>query len=80
MVCNPSPIIKLASNSAMYQRLSGGMDINCGLIADGDKRLAEMGAVDFQKILDAASGEKTKREAFGFGDNEFVPWHIGAVL
>ena len=78
--CKPTPVIKLASNSAMYQRLAGDMDINCGLIADGEKSLAEMGAVVFQEILDTASGKKTKSEAFGFGDNEFVPWHIGAVL
>jgi len=78
--CKPTPVIKLASNSAMYQMLSGDMDINCGLIADGDKSLAEMGAVVFQEIIDTASGKKTKSEAFGFGDNEFVPWHIGAVL
>ncbi len=78
--CKPTPVIKLASNSDMFQRLSGDMDINCGSIADGDKSLAEMGAVVFQEILDTASGKKTKSEAFEFGDNEFVPWHIGAVL
>ena len=64
----------------MYQRLCGDMDINCGLIIEGKKTLEEMGAAIFQKILDTASGHKTKSEAFGFGDNEFVPWHIGAVL
>jgi altronate hydrolase len=30
--------------------------------------------------LDTASGQKTKSEVFGYGDNEFVPWQIGAVL
>ena len=78
--CKPTPVLKLASNSAMYQKLSGDMDINCGLIADGEKSLDEMGEAVFQRILDTASGEKTKSETFGFGDNEFVPWHIGAVL
>ncbi len=78
--CKPTPVIKLASNTDMFQRLSGDMDINCGLIIEGKKTLEEMGAVIFQKILDSASGQKTKSEAFGFGDNEFVPWHIGAVL
>jgi altronate hydrolase len=78
--CKPTPVIKLASNTYMFQRLSGDMDINCGLIIEGKKTLEEMGAAIFQKILDTASGHKTKSEAFGFGDNEFVPWHIGAVL
>ena len=31
-------------------------------------------------LLDTASGRKTKSEEFGYGDNEFVPWKIGAVL
>jgi len=78
--CKPTPVIKLASNSAMYQRLAGDMDINCGQIVDGLKTIDEMGADIFQEILDTASGKKTKSEAFGFGDNEFVPWHIGAVV
>jgi altronate hydrolase len=78
--CKPTPVIKLASNSTMYHKLSGDMDINCGVIVDGEKNLDEMGAIIYQAILDTASGKKTKSEFFGFGDNEFVPWHIGAIL
>ena len=78
--CKPTPVIKLASNSEMYKRLAGDMDINCGIIVDGCKSLDEMGLDIFQEILDTASGKKTKSEHFGFGDNEFVPWHVGAVL
>jgi altronate hydrolase len=64
----------------MYRRLAGDMDINCGQIVDGQKTIDEMGADIFQLILDTASGKKTKSEIYGFGDNEFVPWHIGAVV
>ncbi len=78
--CKPTPVIKLASNSPMYRRLAGDMDINCGQIVDGQKTIDEMGADIFQLILNTASGEKTKSEIYGFGDNEFVPWHIGAVV
>jgi altronate hydrolase len=78
--CKPTPVLKMASNTAMYQKLSDDMDINCGLIADGEKSLDEMGEAVFRRILDTASGKKTKSETYGFGDNEFVPWHIGAVL
>jgi len=78
--CKPTPVIKLASNTEMFQRLYGDMDINCGLIADGEKSLEAMGQEIFQRILDTASGHKTKSEGHGFGDNEFVPWHIGAVV
>ena len=73
-------MIKLASNTEMFQRLYGDMDINCGLIADGEKSVEVMGSEIFQSILDVASGHKTKSEEHGFGDNEFVPWHIGAVV
>ena len=78
--CKPVPVIKLASNSPMYDRMAQDMDINCGEIADGKKTVEEMGEIIFQKILDTASGKKTKSEALGFGSNEFVPWQIGAVL
>jgi altronate hydrolase len=56
------------------------MDINCGLIMDGDANVDKMGEVIFKKILDIASGEKTKSELLGFGDNEFSPWQLGATL
>jgi altronate hydrolase len=78
--CKPVPVIKLASNSPMFNRMMQDMDINCGAIADGKKSVAEMGAIIFQKILDTASGKKTKSEALDFGSNEFVPWQIGAML
>jgi altronate hydrolase len=56
------------------------MDINCGTITDGEITVEEMGERIFRFILEAASGEKTKSESLGIGDNEFVPWHIGAVM
>lgn len=76
----PSPSIKLATNSAMYRRMEEDMDINCGGIADGDKTVAEVGEEIFRKVLDVASGKPSKSEALGFGDAEFIPWQIGAVM
>jgi altronate hydrolase len=78
--CKPTPVIKLASNTPMYERLSGDMDINCGIIAEGKSTVDAMGAVIFQNILDTASGKKTKSELLGFGDNEFSPWQCGVVV
>jgi altronate hydrolase len=75
----PAPTIKLASNTPMYQHLEEDMDINCGRIIDGELTVQEMGQVIFKDILRYASGEKTKSEALGLGDNEFVPWHLGIV-
>jgi len=76
----PAPSVKLATNSAMYTRLEEDMDINCGQIADGTKSVEEMGQEIFQLWLDVASGTESKSESFGYGDHEFVPWQIGAVM
>ncbi|MCF8033269.1 MAG: altronate dehydratase family protein [Desulfarculaceae bacterium] len=76
----PAPTLKLATNSAMFGRMADDMDINCGVIADGEATVDQMGQVIFERILAAASGQPTKSEALGFGDQEFVPWQVGAVL
>ncbi len=78
--CKPAPSIKLATNSEMYARMSDDMDINCGAIADGEASVREMGEVTFERMLRVASGERSKSEQLGFGDNEFIPWQIGAVM
>ena len=77
--CKPAPSIKLATNSDMYNRMCEDMDINCGEVLDGVS-LEEKGQEIFEHILRAASGEKTKSEQLGYGDNEFVPWQVGAVM
>ncbi|MCE2878049.1 MAG: altronate dehydratase family protein [Comamonadaceae bacterium] len=78
--CAPSPSLKLATNTALWQRQEEDMDINCGQIVDGGVSVAEMGQRIFQMILAAASGEPTKSERHGYGQNEFVPWQVGAVM
>ncbi|MDF0595925.1 UxaA family hydrolase [Psychromarinibacter halotolerans] len=75
----PSPTIKLASNSTMYTRMHGDMDINCGKVIDGEKTLDEMGEEIFEKILAVASGEQSKSELLGVGEEEFAPWQIGVL-
>ncbi|NDY83071.1 altronate dehydratase [Orrella sp. NBD-18] len=75
----PAPTIKLASNTPMFERLKKDMDINCGVVIDENITLPEMGQRIFETILRHASGEPTKSELLGLGDNEFVPWHIGIV-
>ena len=56
------------------------MDINCGRVVDGEEDIDSMGREIFELILRTASGEPSKSEGFGFGDEEFVPWQLGAVL
>lgn len=78
--CRPTPSIKLATNSTMYHQMEEDMDMNCGVIASGEKTIAGMGREIFDLIVETASGRRTKSEEFGYGDNEFVPWHLGATL
>jgi altronate hydrolase len=75
----PSPTIKLATNTPMYRRMTGDMDINCGEVIDGAATLEQMGEQIFQLMLSIASGERSKSESLGVGDNEFVPWQIGVL-
>jgi altronate hydrolase len=75
----PCPSIKLATNSAVYEQMIEDMDINCGDIIEGVS-LEKKGQEIFDRVLKTASGEKTKSEALGYGENEYVPWYIGAVM
>jgi altronate hydrolase len=77
--CKPTPSIKLATNSDIYRRMIDDMDVNCGDILDG-VTIEEKGKEIFGLMLRVASGEPTKSEALGYGDNEFVPWQVGAVM
>jgi altronate hydrolase len=77
--CKPTPSIKLASNTYIYDHMIEDMDLNCGDILDGVS-LADKGAEIFRHILRVASGERTKSEIIGYGDSEFVPWQIGATM
>ena len=75
----PAPSIKLATNSDIYRKMEDDMDINCGDVLDGVSIDAK-GEEIFGKVLSVASGEHTKSEELGYGDAEFVPWQIGAVM
>lgn len=77
---HPAPSLKLASNSALWHSMQADMDIDCGKVVEGTISLPEMGQEIYHKLLDTASGARTKSEEFGYGDAEFVPWRIGAVL
>lgn len=72
------PVIKVASNSFTYRRMTDNIDINAGRIADGDATVAEVGREIFEWVLRAASGETTAAERLGH--HEFVPWRIGPIL
>ncbi len=75
----PVPSFKIASNSALFQRMREDMDFNAGTVLEGDS-VQEVGHRLFLELLDTASGKKTCSEQLGIGDEEFVPWLVGPVL
>ncbi|MEX0700551.1 MAG: altronate dehydratase family protein [Planctomycetales bacterium] len=77
--CKPVPSFKIATNSAMYARMSDDMDLDAGRILDG-ARVEEVGREIFERLIAVAGGAKTKSEAQGIGDEEFCPWSIGPTL
>jgi altronate hydrolase len=78
--CKPTPSLKIASNTTLYNRMSDDMDINCGTIIDGEETVEQAGARIFNEILAMASGKLTRSEVLGFGEEEFQPWLQGATL
>lgn len=77
--CKPVPSIKLATNSIVYRYMEEDMDINCGVILEGTP-VETVGRQIFEEVIRVASGERTKSESSGVGEEEFAPWIIGPVL
>jgi len=78
--CAPAPSLKLATNTALWQRQEEDIDLNCGEIVDGGATVPQIGERLFRLMLDTASGTRSKSELHGYGQNEFVPWYVGAVM
>jgi altronate hydrolase len=75
----PAPSIKIATNSATYERMRSDMDINAGGILEGAS-IAEVGQAIFERLIAVASGELSLSEAQGIGEEEFNPWILGATM
>ncbi len=78
--CKPVPVLKLATNSRVYAAMQEDMDVDCGTILEGLESIRDVGSRIFLEILDVASGKKSKSELLGYGDLEFVPWRMGAMM
>jgi altronate hydrolase len=78
--CKPSPSLKLATNSLMYHRMSEDMDVNCGDILEGATTVQQAGEQIFRLIIETASGQQSKSEMHGFGEDEFAPWVLGPTM
>ena len=78
--CKPAPSIKIATNSEMYERMADDMDVNAGRIVTDGASIEEVGTEIFNYLLEIASGRASLSEKNGLGDNEFIPWQIGATM
>ena len=78
--CAPAPSLKLSTNTALWVRQEEDIDLNCGDIVDGTATVQGTGEQLFRLMLEAASGAKSKSERHGYGQSEFVPWYLGAVM
>ena len=78
--CAPSPSLKLSTNTPLWVKQEEDIDLNCGAIADGEASVEGLGERLFEMILATASGAKSKSEQHGYGQSEFVPWYLGAVM
>jgi len=72
------PVIKVSTNSNIYQRMKENMDINAGVIVDGEATLQEVGKGILNEIVEVASGKQTKAEILGH--REFNIHTLGPVL
>ena len=78
--CAPSPSLKLSTNTPLWVKQGEDIDLNCGEIVDGNATVDEIGKRLFDLMLATASGAKSKSELHGYGQSEFVPWYLGAVM
>ncbi len=75
----PTPCIKVATNTPMYERMIDDMDLDAGPILEGEP-VESVGRRLFDLILEVASGTPTRSERQGVGEEEFAPWSIGPTL
>ncbi len=56
------------------------MDLNCGAIADGEATVEQVGAQNLRADPAHGFGREEQEREVGFGQQEFVPWQVGAVM
>ena len=65
-----APVIKGVSNTRVFERMAGDMDVNAGTIADGVETIEQVGERILAEIAEVAAGRPTRSEALGH--QEFV--------
>lgn len=77
---NPiAPVIKLSSNTPLYQRMHDIIDINTGTIIEGTETIPEAGARILDYVIAVASGTTAAKSVVN-GQDDFIPWKRGVSL
>lgn len=73
------PVIKISSNTEVFQKLSDLIDFDAGAIIRGEKSLDELGGELLDLVIQVASGEIITK-AVQLGQDDFIPWKRGVSL
>lgn len=77
---NPvAPVVKLSSNTALYQRMPDIIDINTGTIIEGEETIEQAGERILEFVIRVASGE-VEVAAVRNEQDDFIPWKRGVSL
>jgi altronate hydrolase len=77
---NPiAPVVKLSSNTKLYEKMRDIIDINTGTIIEGQETIEQAGERIFDYVIAAASGE-IEVAAVKHGQDDFIPWKRGVSL
>lgn len=77
---NPvTPVIKLASNTAVFERMNDAIDINCGTVIEGTETVEQAAHRALEYTIAVASGLVTAK-AVQLGQDDFIPWRRGVSL
>ena len=77
---NPiAPVIKISSNTKIYEKMPDIIDINCGTIIDGEEQIEEAAHRVLEYVIEVASGERSAKAVL-LGQDDFIPWRRGVSL
>lgn len=77
---NPiAPVVKLATNTKLYERMPDIIDINCGTIIEGEETIGQVAHRILRYVIDVASGLEQPK-AVQLGQDDFIPWRRGVSL
>ncbi|CAH0318416.1 Galactarate dehydratase (L-threo-forming) [Peribacillus frigoritolerans] len=73
-----SPVIKISTNTPMFDRMNENMDLNAGTIVDGLETVDEVGRRIMEEIQHVSNGKLTKAEILK--QHDFGIWRIGPTF